>query len=72
MSKNEEDDEKVIDLTFEELLPAKPVENEISVDENIILDISQMDDEFLISSKQPSITVPDLPIPPVVINLVQL
>jgi len=72
VSKNEEDDEKVIDLTFEELPPAKPVENEISVDENIILDISQMDDEFLISSKQPSITVPDLPIPPVVINLVQL
>ena len=72
MSKNEEDDEKVIDLTFEELPPAKPEENEISVDENIILDISHMDDEFLISSKQPSITVPDLPIPPVVINLVQL
>lgn len=72
MSKNEEDDEKVIDLTFEELLPAKPVENEISVDENIILDISHMDDEFLISSKQPSITVPDLPIGPVMINLVQL
>lgn len=31
-----------------------------------------MDDEFLISSKQPSITVPDIPIAPVVINLVKL
>jgi hypothetical protein len=31
-----------------------------------------MDDEFMISSKQPSITVPDIPIAPVVINLIQL
>jgi hypothetical protein len=41
----------VIDLTLEEIPPPKQIEKDASIEENIVLDISHMDDEFLISSK---------------------